>query len=198
MAASLILASTSPYRRQLLRQLGLPFEAVAPDYEEQIDQQVSPELLVKHLATGKARSLAERFPQSLIIGADQVFVDPRGRILGKPGTLAAARRQLQQMAGKKHTFYTGVTLFDARNGRLQSDFVPFTVTLRALSSEQIARYVEREQPVDCAGAFKIEGLGIALMASMEGEDYTALIGLPLLRLTDMLLQFGVDPLSSCS
>ncbi len=191
---TLILASTSPYRLQLLRQLGLPFQVAAPLFKETIDQEIAPELQVKHLASHKAKSLAERYPDALIIGADQVFVDGRGKVLGKPGSVEGAVAQLREMSDRSHTFYTGVTLFDCRSGEALTDVVTFTVTLKKLSLEQIQRYVERENPVDCAGSFKIEGLGIALMEHMEGGDYTALIGLPLIKLTEMLSHFGVEVL----
>lgn len=190
----LILASTSPYRLQLMRQLQLPFITAAPPFKETIDPAISPDLLVRHLSLGKAQSLAERYPNALIIGSDQVFVDQRGRAVGKPGSKEAAIAQLGQMAGRTHTFYTGVALFDSATGSHQTDCDTFRVTLRALSAEQIADYVEREKPYDCAGAFKIEGLGIALMEKLEGCDYNALIGLPLIRLITLLNQFGVNVL----
>ncbi len=189
---TLVLASTSPYRRQLLQQLGLPFVTAAPRFKEEIQQGVAPELLVKHLAFHKAASLQGRFPGALIIGSDQVFVDPRNRILGKPGTPEQAVAQLQAMSGKSHSFYTGVCLLDTDTGEAQSDFSTFTVTLRELTPEEIRAYVRRENPVDCAGSFKIEGLGIVLMERMEGEDYTGLIGLPLIKLSGMLRQAGIQ------
>lgn len=188
----LVLASTSPYRHELLKQLGYPFAVAAPHYEEKIDPSVAPELLVRHLALGKAQSLKDDFPDALVIGADQVFVDQRGRALGKPGSSAAAEAQLRQMAGRTHTFFTGLALVDNRDGAHQWDFSTFSVTLRQLSEQQIANYVRRENPVQCAGSFMIEGLGIALMEKMEGEDYTSLIGLPLIKLVTMLSQFGVQ------
>lgn len=191
---TVVLASTSPYRRQLLQQLGVPFVTAAPLYVEKLDQGVSPELLVKHLAFHKAESLRERYPDALIIGSDQVFVDPRQRILGKPGTAERAVTQLCSMAGRAHTFYTGVAVFDSRSGESEVDYATYTVTLRDLAEEQVRAYVRRESPLDCAGSFKIEGLGIALMEKMEGEDYTSLIGLPLIKLTGMLQRFGVDVL----
>ncbi|OHB28575.1 MAG: septum formation protein Maf [Desulfuromonadaceae bacterium GWC2_58_13] len=191
---TLVLASTSPYRLQLLRQLGLPFQVAAPLFKESIDQEIAPELQVKYLASHKAKSLSERYPDALIIGADQVFVDGRGKVLGKPGSVEGALAQLREMSGRCHTFYTGVTLFDSRSGEALTDVVTFTVFLKKLSREQIARYIERENPIDCAGSFKIEGLGIALMERMEGCDYTALIGLPLIKLTEMLGRFGVEVL----
>ena len=188
---TIVLASTSPYRLQLLRQLGVPFQVAAPAFEETIAQGVAPELLVKHLACQKALSLRERHPEALIIGADQVFIDPRQRILGKPGTPDRACEQLREMAGKSHTFFTGVSVLDAVTGESITDFATYTVKLRPLSDAQIRRYVELENPVDCAGSFKIEGLGVALMERMEGDDYTTLIGLPLIKLTGMLERFGV-------
>ncbi|GAB6081135.1 nucleoside triphosphate pyrophosphatase [Desulfuromonas carbonis] len=187
----LVLASTSPYRKQLLQQLGLPFITASPLYFEELDQTVAPELLVKHLALHKAESLAKHFPEALIIGADQVFVDARRRIVGKPGSPERAVEQLKGMAGRSHTFYTGIALFDAAAQTVATDFDTFTVTLRQLTETQIRSYVERENPVDCAGSFKIEGLGIALMDHLDGRDYTTLIGLPLIKLTQMLEQFGV-------
>lgn len=188
----IVLASSSPYRQQLLQQLKLPFVAVAPEYEEKIDPQIAPALLVRDLALGKAQSLAERFPDALIIGSDQVFVDQGGQALGKPRDMQAAFRQLRQMAGKSHTFFTGLALVDNRSGAIITDVAPFSVTIRPLSDEQIWNYLQREQPLDCAGSFKVEGLGIALMEKMEGEDYNSLIGLPLIKLVTMLEKRGVN------
>jgi septum formation protein len=187
----IVLASTSPYRRQLLQQLQLPFVTAAPDYEEVVDPAVAPALLVRHLALGKALSLAERYPDALIIGSDQLFVDQRGRALGKPGGMAAAIQQLRQMAGRTHTFFTGLAVVDSRTGHSQSDVATFSVTLRELSDAQIRNYLQKETPFDCAGSFRIEGLGVALMEKLEGEDYTSLIGLPLIKLVTLLDQFGV-------
>ncbi len=191
---SVVLASTSPYRMQLMRQLGIPFHMAPPLYREQVDQGIDPELLVKHLAFHKARSLAEKYPAALILGADQVFTDPRGQIHGKPGDFAEAAAQLREMAGKTHTFYTGVSLFDAVSGQSVTDCDTYAVTLRRLSAEQIQSYLEREKPFDCAGSFKIEGLGISLMERLAGNDYTTLIGLPLIKVVDFLARFGVKVL----
>lgn len=188
---TVVLASTSPYRLQLMRQLGIQFHVAAPLYEERIDQRVAPELLVKHLAGHKAKSLQERYPDALIIGADQVFVSSRGAIMGKPGTIENAVEQLRDMSGRSHTFYTGLSVFDSANGHSLTDLSTYTVTLRKLTLEQIRNYVEREKPLDCAGSFKIEGLGITLMERMEGDDYTTLIGLPLIKLTNLLQQMGM-------
>ncbi|PLX95107.1 MAG: septum formation protein Maf [Desulfuromonas sp.] len=190
----LILASTSPYRRQLMTQLGLPFTAAAPRFEETLEQGIAPELLVRHLALRKAQSLREVYPGALIIGSDQVFVDPRERIHGKPQDREAAFCQLKAMVGRRHTFYTGIAICDAASGEEVSDCVSYAVSLRPLSDAAIHRYLDRERPFDCAGSFKVEGLGIALMQEMSGTDYTSLIGLPLIRLTQMLEGFGVPVL----
>ena len=191
----IVLASTSPYRRQLLAQLQIPFVVAAPEFEERIDPRVAPALLVRHLALGKAQSLCDRYPDALIIGSDQVFTDHRGRSLGKPGNMEVAFSQLQQMVGRTHTFFTGLALVDSRSGEVQSDCAEFSVTFRPLTDMQINNYLRREKPFDCAGSFKIEGLGIALMERMVGDDYNALIGLPLIKLVTMLEQAGVDTCS---
>lgn len=192
----IVLASTSPYRMQLMRQLGLPFEVAAPRYEERIDQEIAPELLVKHQAAGKAKSLAENYPDALIIGSDQVFVNAGGKILGKPGDFESAVLQLRAMAGKSHTFYTGLSVYDSVRDEAMTGVSTYRVTLRPLTEAQIRSYLMRENPLDCAGSFKVEGLGIALMQGLEGDDYTTLIGLPLIRLVDYLDHFGVRVLDS--
>lgn len=193
---TLVLASTSPYRRRLLRQLGLQFIAVAPQSKESLDQGVAPELTVKHLAAQKAQSLAGRYPDAVIIGADQIFVDPRGRMLGKPGSQELAIKQLRAMSGRTHTFFTGISVLDSASGHAVTDFDTFSVTLRQLSDAQIEDYVRRENPVDCAGSFKIEGLGITLMQEMEGNDFNTLIGLPLIKLVDILAELGIPALGA--
>ncbi len=188
---TLVLASTSPYRLQLMRQLELNFHVAAPLYKEHMDCSVAPELLVKHQALHKAESLAEQYPDALIIGADQVFVDARGRLLGKPGNAEKAIEQLKEMQGRTHTFYTGLAIYDSASHDHLVEYDTFAVTLRTLSDDQIKTYVEREAPIDCAGSFKVEGLGISLIEEMSGSDYTCLIGLPLIRLVDMLAEFHV-------
>lgn len=190
----IVLASSSPYRKSLLQQLGIKFVSASPPYFEEIDPLISPELQVRHLALRKAESLASHFPDALIIGSDQLFTDPRQRILGKPGTYELALQQLKTMAGKRCTFYTGVAIFDSASGARAVEHGSFSVTLRSLSDDQLRHYLLKEQPFDCAGSFRIEGLGITLMEKMEGDDYTCLIGLPLIRLTAMLKEFGVDVL----
>lgn len=191
---TIVLASTSPYRMQLLRQLELNFHVAAPLYKEQMDTSVSAELLVKHQALQKAKSIADKYPDALIIGSDQVFVDARHRVLGKPGTPEKAVEQLLEMQGRKHTFYTGLAIHDSASGDSLTEFETFAVSMRHLTEEQIKHYVEKENPVDCAGSFKIEGLGIALMEKMAGNDYTSLIGLPLILLVNMLSHFDVEVL----
>ena len=191
---TLVLASTSPYRLQLMRQLELNFHVAAPLYKEQMDPSVSAELLVKHQALQKAKSIAGNYPDALIIGADQVFVDARHRVLGKPGTAEKALEQLMEMQGRKHTFYTGLAVYDSASGESLAEFDTFTVSMRTLTEQQIKHYVAKENPIDCAGAFKIEGLGIALMEKMSGNDYTSLIGLPLILLVNMLGHFEVEVL----
>ncbi len=194
MMKRLVLASTSPYRRELLERLGLPFEAAAPRFDEQIDQEIAPEELVQSLALAKALSLADDFPDAVIIGSDQVFV-AAGEIVGKPVTAEKAFAQLKRMSGASHTFYTGLAVVDTASGANLTSCVPFTVTLRHLADDEIRNYIRRENPLNCAGSFMIEGLGIALMEKLEGTDFTALIGLPLIQLVTLLQQLGINPLA---
>jgi septum formation protein len=193
MSRKIVLASTSPYRRELLARLGLPFSVAAPRFLERIEQGVPPERLVCDLALGKALSLADDFPDAVIIGSDQVFV-AGGEIVGKPGTPEKAFEQLKRMSGASHTFHTGLAVVDMLSGENQTSSVPFTVTFRSLEDDEIRAYIRRENPVNCAGSFMIEGLGIALMEKLEGEDFTSLIGLPLIRLVTMLRRLGINPL----
>ena len=191
----LVLASTSPYRRELMARLGLPFEVADPDFDETLEQDLSPELTVKLFSRGKARSLLKAFPDALIIGSDQVFVNARGAIMGKPGDFETARRQLRGLSGQRSLFYTGVTVIDASTGRTQTEVVTTAVTFRTLDDDEICFYLRHDQPFDCAGASKVEGLGVALLEKLETDDYTALIGLPLIRLYHMLESFGVRVLA---
>lgn len=177
-----------------MRQLELSFQVAAPLYKETLDPGIAPELFVKHQALHKALSLKDRYPDALIIGSDQVFIDARQRMLGKAGTPEAAVAQLMEMQGRKHTFYTGVAVCDTRSGEQQVEFEIYSVTLRTLTEQQVRDYIDRENPIDCAGSFKVEGLGVALMEKMEGSDYTTLIGLPLIRVVDMLGRFGIHVL----
>lgn len=182
----LILASSSPYRRELLQRLRLPFECASPDIDETPLPDESAEELVRRLAESKARALAQRYPAHLIIGSDQAAVNG-GRILGKPHNLERATEQLKSASGKSVSFLTGLCLLNSQSGEAQVDCVPFTVHFRDLDEARIRRYLETEQPFDCAGSFKAEGLGVSLFRSTEGEDATSLVGLPLIRLVDMLL-----------
>jgi MAF protein len=181
----LVLASSSPYRRELLGRLHLPFIWKAPDIDESRHPQESAEALVRRLSLAKAQALSQEFPQHLIIGSDQVAVSS-GQILGKPHTFERAREQLLAASGNSVSFLTGLTLLNSQTSEHLTDCIPFTVHFRQLSEAQITRYLEAEQPFDCAGSFKAEGLGISLFRSTEGNDNTSLIGLPLIRLVDML------------
>jgi septum formation protein len=182
---SIVLASTSAFRRELLERLGLGFEVDSPGVEEATLAGEDAEQMVMRLAMAKARAVAPRHPHALIIGSDQCAV-LGDRVLGKPGTHERARKQLQALSGQRVVFYTGLCLLNADTGALQSDAIPFTVVFRSLTHEQIERYLQAEHPYDCAGSFKSEGLGIALFERLLGEDPTALIGLPLIRLVEML------------
>jgi len=179
----LILASTSPYRRALLQRLGMPFEQTSPDFEEAASGSMSPNELVKHNTLGKARNALKCLPAATIIASDQVAVCG-DIVLGKPGTVAKAEEQLQLLSGQRVTFLTGLCLMDANGYRYET--IPYHVCFRQLSKDEISYYIEAEQPLDCAGSFKSEGLGISLFEKMEGDDPTALIGLPLIRLSQWL------------
>ncbi|WP_175653640.1 Maf family protein [Pseudomonas sp. Marseille-P9899] len=185
----LILASSSPYRRELLARLQLPFDWASPDIDERrLDEEPAVEL-VKRLAREKAHALAQRHPAHLIIGSDQVAVLGE-QILGKPHTFDKACEQLLAASGNHVTFLTGVALLNSDSGECQVDCVPFTVHMRELDLARIERYLHIETPYDCAGSFKCEGLGVSLFQSTHGSDATSLIGLPLIRLVDMLIKEG--------
>ena len=186
----LVLASTSPFRRELLGRLGVPFVTAAPDVDEQALAGETPEQLVTRLAESKARAVTARFPGSVIVGSDQVACLD-GRILGKPGGRQRAVEQLRAASGRRVDFFTGLCVLDDRNGKSVSVCEPFRVHFRQLSEEQIGHYVDRENPYNCAGSFKSEGLGIALFERLEGDDPSALIGLPLIRLVDLLESAGI-------
>lgn len=192
MIKSLVLASSSPYRRTLLERLRLPFTAVASDFDETPKTEETPSELVKRLSIGKARTVAETHP-GLIIGSDQVSIN-QGKILGKPHTHENAIAQLQASSGNKVTFLTGVCLYDSEQGLIGYEAVPFHVHFRQLSPVEIDTYLKIEQPYDCAGSFRMEGLGITLFDRLEGDDPNALIGLPLIALLRLLRQAGIDPL----
>lgn len=208
----IILASTSPYRRALLARLGLPFTALAPDFNEQTPAQVAdPGAMVTANALGKARSLARLHPAAIVIGSDQAAVCA-GRVLGKPGSEQQAVAQLLELAGREHELLTAVAVIGpsprqcARAGcgvppvpaappREESALVVNRLRMRPLDEAQALTYVRHDQPLDCAGAYKSEGLGIALFEHIRGDDPTAVIGLPLIALCSLLRRFGHDPLA---
>ncbi|WPL16871.1 Maf-like protein YceF [Thiorhodovibrio winogradskyi] len=197
---TIVLASTSPYRRALLdklelRTLGFDLRVDTPDIDEQPRPGEAPAALVERLALAKARVVAPRHPDALIIGSDQVAsVD--GEMLGKPGEHQSAIAQLERLSGQHVCFLTGLCLLNTTTGQAHSCCEPFWVSFRRLSKKQISAYVARERPYDCAGAFKSEGLGIALFSRLEGADPNSLIGLPLIRLVSMLAAEGIEVLAS--
>jgi septum formation protein len=187
----LVLASTSRYRRELLARLGLPFATLAPAVDESPVAGETPPTLALRLACAKARAAQSAYPDALIIGCDQVAA-VGAALLSKPGSHENAVRQLQLMRGKPVQFFTALCLLNARTARTQQDVVTITVHMRDVTDAQIERYLAVDQPYDCAGSAKIEGLGIALVARFEGDDPSALIGLPLIRLCAMLRGEGVE------
>lgn len=187
---SIVLASTSPYRRDLLARLRLPFEVRAPAVDEAALPGEAARETALRLAQAKARAVAPECPAALIIGCDQVAVLD-GVSLGKPGSHANAVAQLKAMRGRSVLFHTALTLFNARTGALQTAEVPTTVRFRHYGDAEIERYLEVERPYDCAGSARIEGLGIVLVESVHSTDPTALIGLPLMQLAAMFRNEGV-------
>ena len=189
----ILLASTSAYRRAILEKTTLQFDCDAPDIDETALAGESAISLVKRLAEQKARVLAAKYPDYLIIGSDQVCVIDE-TILGKPHTFENAQRQLMMASGKKVSFYTGLCLLDSDSGNAQVLCEPFDVHFRTLEEQEIAGYLKLEQPYDCAGSFKCEGLGISLFEKLEGRDPNTLIGLPLIALLGLLREHGINPL----
>lgn len=187
---TLILGSTSRYRRALLQRLQLPFEVLAPEVDETPLPGEAPPALAQRLASAKARAVAARHPQALVIGSDQV-ADLAGKPLGKPGTHERAVLQLQRMSGQTVVFHTAVAVVCLASGFSQTDIAPVRVRFRTLTADAIERYLHAEQPYDCAGSAKSEGLGIALLDAIESDDPTALIGLPLIRVARMLRAAGM-------
>ena len=187
----LILASTSPYRRDLLARLQLPFEAVAPDADETPLPNEAPAATAERLAVAKAQAVADRFPDALIIGSDQVAHLGETRF-GKPGTRARAIDQLRTMSGHTVVFHTGLCLLNSATGRIHLRGIPTEVRFRELSDAEITRYLDREDALNCAGSARSEGLGIALLEAMRGDDPNALVGLPLIALCDMLRAEGIE------
>jgi len=184
---ALVLASTSRYRRDLLERLGLPFDCARPQVDETAEGDEAPLALAARLASAKAAEVAARHPGSWVIGSDQV-ADLNGQPLGKPGTVEAACAQLAAMSGQTVRFHTAISLI--RDGESLSAMDTTQVRFRALQAPEIARYVAIEQPLDCAGSFKCEGLGISLFEAIDSRDPTALIGLPLIELCGLLRRAG--------
>ena len=187
---SLILASTSRYRRELLARLGLPFDVAAPAVDETPRPDEAPRALALRLALAKAHAVAAQHPDAVVIGSDQV-ADLRGQPLGKPGTHERASAQLQRMSGETVIFQTAVAVVCAATGFEQVDLAPVEVRFRTLTGDEIERYLHAEQPYDCAGSAKSEGLGISLLDAILSDDPTALVGLPLIRTCRMLRAAGL-------
>lgn len=187
----LILASSSIYRRELLERLKIPFEVESPDIDETPFPEEKPEETALRLAEQKAKKVAQRHPDAFVIGCDQVAVLD-GMQIGKPYTFENAFGQLKTMRGRKVIFHSALCLYNGKTGRMQSTIVPYAVTFKNYSDERIRNYLEKEAPYHCAGSAKSEGLGIVMIASMEGDDPNALIGLPLIALVTMLEREGIE------
>ncbi|WP_299996611.1 nucleoside triphosphate pyrophosphatase [uncultured Cedecea sp.] len=190
---SIVLASSSPARQSLLQKLSFPFIAVAPNIDETAHQNEDAASLVMRLAHAKAQALALDYPQHLIIGSDQVCILNQ-QIVGKPHTVERAVEQLLAARGKRVTFYTGLSLLNSSTGNCQTCYEIFNVDFRQLTEQEIRNYIDKEQPLHCAGSFKSEGLGITLFEQLSGKDPNTLIGLPLITLCEMLRNEGYNPL----
>jgi septum formation protein len=190
----LILGSTSVYRRELLERLRIPFSVESPHVDETPLPGELPAALAQRLALAKAQAVAARFPAALVIGSDQV-ADLEGQALGKPGHHARAVLQLQQMSGKVVVFQTAIAVVCLESGFCQQELAPVKVKFRTLTDTEIENYLQAEQPYDCAGSAKSEGLGIALLERIDNDDPTALIGLPLIRTAALLRAAGMDLLA---
>lgn len=191
MQQSIILASTSPYRRELLARLGLNFTIADPQTDESARPGESPEALALRLSEAKARAVTAQHPDALIIGSDQVAtVD--GKIYGKPGNHDRAVAQLRELSGKTVNFFTGLCVYNTRTRHAEVRGIPTLVTFRQLSDREIENYLQREPAYNCAGSAKSEGLGIALLQRMQGDDPNALVGLPLIALCEMLRKQGIE------
>ncbi len=188
---TLVLGSTSRYRRELLARLGLPFEVSAPDVDETPSSGELPVATALRLSEAKARAVAARYEDALVIGSDQV-ADCDGRAVSKPGDRATAQRELRALSGRTIVFHTGVALVDAKTGRCQREMVDVVSVFRTLTDAEIDAYLDREAPYDCAGGVKSEALGIALFERITSDDPTALVGLPLIALCRMLRAEGVS------
>ena len=189
----IILASSSPYRRALLHRLGLPFDSISPNIDETALENEGPAALVSRLAYEKAHIITQDNPNAIVIGSDQVATI-NNQILTKPGNIETAYMQLSTCSGNTVTFYTSLCVLDGTTGNQRKVVEPFIVGFRDLSEQQIMRYLEIEQPFDCAGSFKSEGLGVTLFTHLSGRDPNSLVGLPLIELTSRLQILGLAPL----
>ncbi len=186
---SLILASSSPYRKILLERLGLPFEVFSPDVDESLLEGEEPDALVARLAGDKSGAAARRFPSAVVVGSDQIAIF-KSTIIGKPGNAANARKQLSVLSGRNVCFLSAVSVRCKETGFLFERTIPTNVRFRKLSVDEIERYVARDNPVDCAGGFKSEETGTSLLLAMESRDPTAIIGLPLIAVSEALRKAG--------
>lgn len=189
----LILASSSTIRKRVLAKIGIEFTAISPNIDESPLPEEAPEALVQRLSEEKARKVAHQYSNHLVIGSDQVAV-VNDEIVGKPSNRAQAIKQLEAASGRTVSLYTGVALLNSGTGRIQVDVLPYRVQFRKLTRAVIENYIDRDQPYDCGGSLRSEGLGIALLSKFEGEDPNILLGLPLIRLIDMLTEESVFPL----
>jgi septum formation protein len=191
MSLQILLASSSRYRRELLGRLLASFDFISPDVDEHAfhDLEPTPDRLAQRLAKEKTLAVFRRFPEAIVIGSDQL-ADLNGQVLGKPGTVSAAVDQLLSMSGKTHRLLTAVCIA-APGKRLISIMDETRLTMRSLTPEEALRYVERDQPLDCAGSYKIESMGISLFEKIETEDFTAIMGLPLIQVSQSLRELGV-------
>jgi len=191
---TLVLGSTSPFRKSILEKLNLTFECAKPNVDETAFVNETPQALVERLAIEKAKAVTSQFPDALIIGSDQVAVCD-GEILGKPHTFENGVKQLSKFSNKSITFYTGLCVYDSASNKVTSLVEPFIVHFNELSLSEIESYLKAEQPYNCAGSFKSEGLGICLFKKLEGDDPNTLIGLPLIKLVSLLKLHGLDTLA---
>jgi MAF protein len=191
---TLVLGSTSVFRQTILEKLNLPFQTAKPDIDETALINETPQALVERLAIEKAKAVAHKFPNALIIGSDQVAVC-EGEILGKPHNFENGVVQLTKFSNKAVTFYTGLCVLDSTSNTVKSLVEPFVVHFNELSPLEIESYLKAEQPYNCAGSFKSEALGICLFRKLEGDDPNTLIGLPLIKLVSLLKQHGLDVLA---
>lgn len=189
----LVLASSSEVRKHVLAKIGIEFTAVSPDIDESPRPRETPEALVQRLSEEKARKVGHQYSNHLVIGSDQVAV-VNNEVVGKPSSRAQAIKQLEAASGRTVSLYTGIALLNSGTGRIQVDVLPYRVQFRELNRAVIENYIDRDQPYDCGGSLRSEGLGIALLSKFEGQDPNILLGLPMIRLIDMLAEESVFPL----